>query len=69
MASRFVEIKDWDTAYKYSQAGLLINHDGRFGSFWVCPDVWKHREGRYGILVEEDENQSANEGDNPTNSE
>lgn len=32
MASRFVEIKDWDTAYKYSQAGLLVNDAGGFGS-------------------------------------
>lgn len=59
MSSRFVEVKDWDTAYKYSQAGLLVNDAGGFGSFWVSQDVWENsRIGRYGVLVEDDDDES-----------
>ena len=62
MSSKFVEITDFDEAMKYSEAGLLVAKGaiGYVSASWLPQDVWfwATRINTYGILVEEDEDNS-----------
>lgn len=54
MASRFVEVTEWEDAKLYQDAGLLVTEGMSPVYFWTQPEAWRERLGRYGYVLEED---------------
>ena len=54
MASRFVEVTEWEDAKLYQDAGLLVGADMNPVNFWTQPEAWRERLGTYGYVLEED---------------